>query len=81
MKREQRKQLLDGLLAKTAEGLQRVDVQNPSLRQVTGAVRTVVQELRAEYDDLPTQRSEVSGPGGGPVKIISIGGIDPDEDI
>jgi len=70
-KREQRKQLLDGLLVKAAEGLQALDVRGASFGQVTNAVRTVVQELRAEYDDLPTQKQEISGAGGGPVQTVT----------
>lgn len=37
--------------------------------QVTGAVKTATDGLRAEYDDEPTSRRELTGAGGGPITL------------
>ena len=59
--RKRRRKLLIGFFGKLAEALQRLDTENVTLGQVTNAARMVVQELRAEFDDEPTQRHQFGG--------------------
>lgn len=47
-----------------------------SAKTLIEGVRIVAQELRAEYDDMPRSRSEVSGPRGGPVDVKVSGSVD-----
>jgi len=56
--RLKRKQLAQGLFAKAAAALNSVGGENPiaNLSQVANTVKIVLGELRAEFDDLPTQR-------------------------
>ena len=39
-----------------------------SVAEMVALFKAVLAEERAEYDDLPTQRQEHSGPGGGPIE-------------
>ncbi len=39
----------------------------PSFRDATAAIRTILTELRTEYDDVPAQQLQVSGPDGRPL--------------
>ncbi len=39
----------------------------PSFRDATAAMRTILTELRTEYDDVPVQQLQVSGPDGRPL--------------
>jgi len=39
----------------------------PSFRDATAAVKTILTELRTEYDDIPAQHLQVSGPDGRPL--------------
>ncbi|MBK7916487.1 MAG: hypothetical protein IPJ94_09535 [Chloroflexi bacterium] len=41
----------------------------PSFRDATAAVKTILTELRTEYDDVPAQQVQVSGPDGRPLPI------------
>ena len=43
-----------------------------SANEVTQLMKMVLNEERAEYDDLPTQRNEHSGPDGGAVQTLII---------
>lgn len=56
--RLKRRQLAQGLFAKAAAALNSVGGENPiaNLSQVANTVKIVLGELRAEFDDLPTQR-------------------------
>lgn len=56
--RLKRKQLAQGLFAKAATALNSVGGENPiaNLNQVANTVKIVLGELRAEFDDMPTQR-------------------------
>jgi len=62
--RLKRKQLAQGLFAKTAAALNSIGGENPiaNLPQVANAVKIALGELRAEFDDLPTQRAEFTKP-------------------
>jgi hypothetical protein len=41
----------------------------PSFRDATAATRTILTELRTEYDDVPVQQVQVSGPDGRPLPM------------
>jgi hypothetical protein len=56
--RKRRVGLLEGFFGKTAKALDNFEGEDATLGQLTQAVKTAVQELRAEYDDLPTQKQE-----------------------
>ena len=71
--RKKRRQMAEGFFIKTARALGKIDVDDTSLAQLTNAVKTALAELRAEYDDLPTQRHEVEG------SIIAIEVVAPSE--
>jgi len=62
--RLKRKQLAQGLFAKAAAALNSVGGDNPiaNLSQVANTVKIVLGELRAEFDDMPTQRAELTKP-------------------
>jgi hypothetical protein len=72
--RAKRKQLAQGLFSKAAEALTKLgkDESIGTLSQVANTVKIVLGELRAEFDDLPTQRGEFTGPGGGPIEITAV---------
>ena len=57
--RKRRSEILQGYFAKIAQALQKLDPEQASMSEVTTAMRMVVQELRAEFDDEPTERTEV----------------------
>jgi len=69
--RGRRRQMLQGFFSQLAKALQKFDPEGATLGQLTQAVRTVTQELRAEYDDLPTERHDVTT-GGQPIAITTI---------
>jgi len=62
--RLKRKQLAQGLFAKTAAALNSIGSENPiaNLSQVANTVKIALGELRAEFDDMPTQRAEFTKP-------------------
>jgi hypothetical protein len=68
--RKRRVGLLEGFFGKTAKALDNFEGEDATLGQLTQAVKTAVQELRAEYDDLPTQRAELTGKDGGPMGLV-----------
>jgi hypothetical protein len=41
----------------------------PSFRDATAAVKTILTELRTEYDDVPAQQIQVAGPDGRPLPM------------
>ena len=71
--RKRRRELLAAFYARTAQALQGLETslvfdkdgalvaRGPTMSQVTNAVRTAADQLRAEYDDEPTQKVEHSG--------------------
>lgn len=59
--RDKRRALLQGFYVKVAQALGKLEVEGASLSEVTRAVKEVSDQLRSEYDDLPTQRIEQSG--------------------
>jgi len=69
--RERRRQMLQGFFSQLAKALQKFEPEGASLGQLTQAVRTVTQELRAEYDDLPTEKRDVTT-GGKPIAITTV---------
>lgn len=75
--RKKRRQLLQGFFGQLAKALAKYDPSDASLGQLTQALRVAVQELRAEYDDLPTSRQEITGAEGGPIKHEDVGLTDP----
>lgn len=54
--RKQRRQILTGFLGKLAQTLGAYHVEGANLSELTRATQMVVEQLRAEYNDLPTQR-------------------------
>lgn len=40
--------------------------------ELTQAIRLLLEQERIEFDDLPTQKHEVSGEGGGPIKFTEV---------
>ena len=59
--REDRRELLQGFLANVAAAMEKFDSTNVSVGQLTQAVQMVVQEMRAEMDDLPTEKRQLGG--------------------
>lgn len=62
--RLKRKQLAQGLFAKAAAALNSIGTATPlaNLSQVANTVKIALGELRAEFDDMPTQRAEFTKP-------------------
>jgi hypothetical protein len=58
--RKKRLQLLQGFFGKLAQALGKFEPDDATLGQLTPALKAAVQELRAEYDDLPTERRAVT---------------------
>lgn len=54
--RQQRRQILTGFLGKLAQSLNAFEADDATLNELTRATQMVVEQLRAEYNDLPTQR-------------------------
>lgn len=69
--RDHRRKLLRGFLTNVATAMKKFDPTNVSIGQLTQAVQMVVQEMRAEMDDLPTERRDVTS-GGEPITITTI---------
>lgn len=65
--RKCRRDLLRDYRGKIAQAIQALAPDDARWGDVARAVETLTQESRAEYDDLPAQRLEHSGPGGGPI--------------
>jgi len=70
--REHRRKLLQGFLSNVATAMREFDPANVSIGQLTQAVQMVVQEMRAEMDDLPTEKKQITGAKGGPVQITTV---------
>lgn len=58
--RDKRRKLLQGFFGKLVQALGKLKVDDASFAQLTQAVKVIVQELRSEFDDLPTERHEVT---------------------
>ena len=67
--RKKRRQMAQALFGKTAAAMAQLVPEDASLAQVTMAVKTTLAELRAEYDDLPVARHELTGRDGGAVVV------------
>lgn len=61
--RKRRRRLLQGFFGKLAQALDQFDPGRATLSQLTQAVKTVMDELRAEFDDLPTEKHDVTTGG------------------
>ncbi|MBP6472367.1 MAG: hypothetical protein KBE23_06605 [Chloroflexi bacterium] len=48
----------------------------PSFRDATAGMKTILTELRTEYDDVPAQQVQVSGPDGRPLPMSGPAGYD-----
>ena len=59
--REERKALIQKAKGKLETAIKALDPGKPSFSDVVSLARMVFQEERAEYDDLPKQRHEVTG--------------------
>jgi len=59
--REDRRELLRGFLTNVDTAMKEFDSANVSVGQLTQAVQMVVQEMRAEMDDLPTEKRQLGG--------------------
>ncbi|MBK8987358.1 MAG: hypothetical protein IPM39_14990 [Chloroflexi bacterium] len=46
-----------------------VQPELPSFRDATAAIKTILTELRTEYDDVPVQQIQVAGPDGRPLPM------------
>jgi len=46
-----------------------VQAELPSFRDATAAIKTILTELRTEYDDVPVQQIQVAGPDGRPLPM------------
>lgn len=77
--RENRRNLLKGFLFNVSQAMKKFDPTNVSIGQLTQAVQMIAQEMRAEMDDLPTKRQEITGAEGGPVIIRYTGNADPND--
>lgn len=61
---------LRNMLAKIMqEQISRDNLSPSEFNALTNAAKTVLQESRAEYNDLPAQRQELSGPAGGAIEV------------
>jgi len=70
--REQRRRLAKLAFSKLAialNGLTEERLQEMSPFAVFLSIRTILREVRAEFDDLPTTHLQLAGPTGGPVQI------------
>jgi len=63
--RKRRRRLLQGFFAKLAQALDHFEPERVTLGQLTQAVKTVMEELRAEFDDLPTEKKDIDLKSGG----------------
>ncbi len=85
-RRETKKKRLDALDEAFKQALDAVrcaDTDDVSLKDATQALKVVMSEQRAEFDDNPTQRIQHTGADGGPLldvdaMLLSIHAIDPD---
>jgi len=58
--RGKRRKLLQGFFGRLGQALRQLDPTDATLGQLTQAVRVAVQELRAEFDDEPTAKHDVT---------------------
>ena len=56
--REDRRKIITGFKGQFSKALIRFDPNDVSLGQITQAFRALLEQSRAEYDDLPTQRQK-----------------------
>lgn len=70
--REQRIKLLKAYRARLVQALQALKPENARWAEVTAGIRAVGEELRTEYGDQPAQRHEITGQGGGPVRVQDV---------
>jgi len=70
--RGHRRKLLQGFLSNVATAMREFDPKNVSVGQLTQAVQMLVQEMRAEMDDLPTEKRQLTGAEGGPIQITTV---------
>ncbi len=73
--RKNRRSLLKDFLSSVATAMKKFDPENVSTGQLTRAVEMIVQEMRAEMDDLPTEKHQISGG----VILQYTGNADPNE--
>jgi len=71
--RKKRRSMLMGFGSKLSDVLNVFDPQDvkPSLSQITQAVDMLIQQMRAEMDDLPTEKRDVTT-GGQPIAITTV---------
>ena len=77
--RKERKQIIRNLKAISGEAIKRTyekfnkdTTKNLTMTELIRLVSLILTEERAEYDDMPAQRHELTGPDGGPIKIDPI---------
>ena len=70
--RKDRRSLLKDFLSSVTTAMEKFDPENVSTGQLTRAVEMIVQEMRAEMDDLPTEKQQITGAGGGPIQITTV---------
>ena len=71
--RKERKEIIRGAKSTLAMAVGKVNRTlkadgDVTVNELVALFKAVLAEERAEYDDLPTQRQEHSGPGGGPIE-------------
>ncbi len=73
--RKDRRSLLRTFLTTVTQAIENFDPTDVRMNQLTSAVEMITQEMRAEMDDLPTEKHQISGG----VAILYTGNADPNE--
>jgi hypothetical protein len=60
---------LQDMLAKLMREQMNVEMSPSEFNALSNAAKTVLNESRAEYNDMPTQRQELSGPDGNAIEV------------
>lgn len=67
--RKRRINLLKSYRIKLRQAIKTLNVKDINWREAVAGLKIVTEQLRMEYGDMPTQRVEYTGAGGGPIAV------------
>lgn len=73
--RFERRAILRGMKSKLAVAVTKLNPEAPGWKAVKDFARVVMEQERAEYDELPTQKMEATGAGGGPIQHLDLASL------
>jgi hypothetical protein len=73
--RRERRAILRGMKAQLAQAVKQLKPDRVSWKDVKDFANVVLTQEREEYDELPVQKTETAGVGGGPIQSVDLAAL------